>query len=122
MILPVTGAMLGCAVGDAIGLPYEGLTKQRGVRLLGAPDHHRFVFGRGMVSDDTEHTCLVAQALCEAPTDPDLFARKLAARLRWWLAGLPAGIGLGAIPTRRLRSSEPSWVVASDELESPRNG
>ena len=80
MTLPITGALLGCAVGDAIGLPYEGLTKQRGVRLLGAPDHYRFVFGRGTVSDDTEHTCLVAQALCESPTDPDLFDRKLGCR------------------------------------------
>ena len=97
MILPISGALLGCAVGDAIGLPYEGLTKQRGVRLLGAPDCHRFVFGRGMLSDDTEHTCMVAQALCEAPNDPDLFARKFSARLRWWLAGLPAGIGLATL-------------------------
>ena len=60
----VAGAILGCAVGDAIGLPYEGLSKRRGVRLLREPDRHRFISGRGMVSDDTEHTCMVAQALC----------------------------------------------------------
>ena len=65
----VLGALLGCAVGDAIGLPYEGLSKRRGIRLLGAPDRHRFLFGRGMVSDDTEHTCMVAMALCQHPAD-----------------------------------------------------
>ena len=62
----VGGAILGCAVGDALGLPYENLSRRRGVRLLGEPDRHRFLFGRGMVSDDTEHTCMVAQALCDA--------------------------------------------------------
>ena len=39
----IAGAILGCAVGDAIGLPYEGLSKRRGVRLLGAPNRHRFL-------------------------------------------------------------------------------
>jgi ADP-ribosylglycohydrolase len=63
------------------------------MRLLGEPNRHRFIFGRGMVSDDTEHTCMVAQALCEHPTDADAFARALARRLRWWLLGVPAGIG-----------------------------
>jgi len=89
----ITGAILGCAVGDAIGLPYEGLSRRRGIRLLGKPDRHRFVIGRGMVSDDTEHTCMVAQALCASPSDPEVFTRQLGRRLRWWLLGLPAGIG-----------------------------
>lgn len=93
----VTGAILGCAVGDAIGLPYEGVSKRRGVRLLGTPDRHRFVWGHGMVSDDTENTCMVAQALCASPTDADLFARDLGRQLRWWLAGVPAGIGLATL-------------------------
>ncbi|HIF05444.1 MAG TPA: ADP-ribosylglycohydrolase family protein [Gemmatimonadetes bacterium] len=55
--------MLGTAVGDSIGLPYEGLSRGRAEKLLGPPDRHRFFFGRGMVSDDTEHTCMVAQSL-----------------------------------------------------------
>jgi len=93
----VAGAILGCAVGDAIGLPYEGLSKRRGVRLLGDPDRMRFLFGRGMVSDDTEHTCMVAQALCECPSDAELFGQNLARRLRWWLLGLPAGIGFATL-------------------------
>ena len=101
----VAGAILGCAVGDAIGLPYEGVSKQRGVRLLGPPDRHRFAWGRGMVSDDTEHTCMVAQALCASPTDADLFARQLGWRLRWWLAGVPAGIG-----SATLRATLKLWI------------
>jgi ADP-ribosylglycohydrolase len=46
-----------------------------------------------MVSDDTEHTCMVAQALIASGSDPEQFGRQLARRLRWWLLGLPAGIG-----------------------------
>ncbi len=57
----------------------------------------RFVFRRGMVSDDTEHTCMVAQSLCESPRDADVFAQCLARRLRWWLLGLPAGIGFATL-------------------------
>jgi ADP-ribosyl-[dinitrogen reductase] hydrolase len=101
----VAGAILGCAVGDALGLPYEALSKHRGVRLLGGPDRHRFVLGRGMVSDDTEHTCLVAESLCDAPADPDLFARRLGRRLRWWLLGVPAGIG-----SATLRATLKLWL------------
>jgi len=93
----VEGAILGCAVGDAIGLPYEGLSKSRGIRLLGAPDRHRFIVGRGMVSDDTEHTCMVAQALCKSPTNPEEFARHLSRQFRWWLLGVPAGIGFATL-------------------------
>ena len=93
----IAGAILGCAVADALGLPYEGLSKRRGARLLGEPERHRFLFGRGMVSDDTEHTCMVAQALSESPSDPELFARRLGWRFRWWLLGLPAGIGFATL-------------------------
>ena len=101
----VRGALLGCAIGDALGLPYESLSKRRGVRLLGEPARHRFVFGRGMVSDDTEHTIMVAQALCAAPDDPERFARELARQLRWWLLGCPAGIGYAT-----LRAILKSWI------------
>lgn len=72
---------------------------------MGPPDRHRFVLRRGMVSDDTEHTCMVAQALCRAPNDPQKFAREFAHRLRWWLVGLPAGIG-----SATLRSTLKLWL------------
>lgn len=89
----IAGCILGTAVGDALGLPYEGLTRRRAARLLGPPDRYRFLFRRGMFSDDTEHTCIVAQALVSAGAEPDRFARALAWRFRWWLLGLPAGLG-----------------------------
>jgi ADP-ribosylglycohydrolase len=54
----------------------------------------RFFFGRGMVSDDTEHTLMVAQALLSHPEDTMAFQRSLAWKFRWWFAGLPGGVGL----------------------------
>lgn len=88
------GCLLGTAVGDALGLPYEGLSPQRARSMLGPPSRHRFFFGRGMVSDDTEHSALSALALIASQRNPELFAKSLACRLRWWLVGLPAGVGL----------------------------
>jgi ADP-ribosyl-[dinitrogen reductase] hydrolase len=58
-----------------------------------------------MMSDDGEHACMVAQCLCEWAGDVNNFQRKLARRLRWWLLGIPAGIG-GAT----LRSILKLWI------------
>ena len=77
----IVGCILGTAVGDALGLPYEGVSRSRVPRLLGSPERHRFLFGRGMVSDDTEHTCLVAQSLISAGNDETFFTRDFARRL-----------------------------------------
>jgi ADP-ribosyl-[dinitrogen reductase] hydrolase len=61
-----------------------------------------------MISDDTEHTWMVAQALLAHPDDPLAFQRCLAGKLRLWLLGLPAGIGLAT-----LRSILKLWVGIS---------
>jgi ADP-ribosylglycohydrolase len=106
----IVGSILGTAVGDAIGLPYEGVSRRRGVRLLGEPTGHHFLFGRGMVSDDTEHTCLVAQALVASGGDPPTFVRHLGRGLRWWLLGLPAGTGRAT-----LRAAVKLWCGFSPE-------
>ena len=64
-----TGLLLGAAVGDALGLPAEGLSPGRKRALFGRGWRHRFALGRGMLSDDTEHTFFVAQALLTHPGD-----------------------------------------------------
>lgn len=92
----ILGCILGTAVGDAIGLPREGLSARRAERMFGAaPLGHRFIFGRGMCSDDTEHTVMVGLALLESKAEPEKFAKAFARRLRWWFARIPAGVGLG---------------------------
>ncbi len=90
----LSACLIGTAIGDSMGLPYEGLSARRRERLFGAAiDRQRLVLGRGMASDDTEHSCMVAQALFASGGDVDKFSRSLAWRLRFWFLGLPAGIG-----------------------------
>lgn len=91
------GVLLGTAVGDSLGLPAEGMSRQRIRARWGGVWRHRFLGGHGMVSDDTEHTLFVAQALLTHPDDPFAFQRCLAWKLRLWLLGLPAGIGLATL-------------------------
>lgn len=91
------GCLLGTAVGDALGLPYEGLSARRAAKLFPNSGRHNLLFGKGMVSDDTEHACFVAQALIRADGDLRTFQWRLARSLRWWLLGLPAGVGFATL-------------------------
>ncbi|MBZ0237261.1 MAG: ADP-ribosylglycohydrolase family protein, partial [Deltaproteobacteria bacterium] len=93
----IAGLLLGTAVGDSLGLPREGLSARRAALLYPGPLRQRFVLGRGMLSDDTEHACLTAQALLVAGGEPRRFARSLGWKLRWWLLGMPAGVGWGTL-------------------------
>jgi ADP-ribosylglycohydrolase len=100
-----TGLLLGTAAGDSLGLPREGLRRHRAARFYRGPLRQRFVFGRGMLSDDTEHASMTAQALLASDDDPSRFARILASKLRWWLLALPPAIGFGT-----LRALLRSWI------------
>jgi ADP-ribosylglycohydrolase len=93
----VVGSLLGTAVGDSLGLPYEGLSRRRQRRLYPQIIGQRLIFGKGLVSDDTEHACMTAQAIIQTAGDAEPFARLLARKLRFWLLGLPVGIGLGTL-------------------------
>jgi ADP-ribosylglycohydrolase len=85
--------LLGTAVGDSLGLPYEGLSPRRAGKLFTNTSKHHFFFGKGMVSDDTEQACFTAQAIIRSNGDVDDFQKQLARSLRWWLLALPAGVG-----------------------------
>ncbi len=87
-------ALLGGALGDSIGLPSEGMNARRIAKLSRGPLRQRLIFGKGMVSDDTEHAVMTMLSLSEADHDSQRFAKRLAGRLRWWFAAIPAGIGL----------------------------
>jgi ADP-ribosyl-[dinitrogen reductase] hydrolase len=100
----IAGCLLGTAVGDALGLPFEGLSARRRARMFRRIDRYYLLpFGRGLCSDDTEHTIMVAQALMEtagyskARHNADQFRSSLACAMRLWLLGLPAGIGMATL-------------------------
>jgi len=104
------GCLLGTAAGDALGLPYEGLSPRRAAKLFPDTSKHHLLFGKGMVSDDTEHACFVAQAMIRADGDVCVFRKNLARSLRWWLLGLPAGVGFAT-----LRSIVKLWFGSSPQ-------
>ena len=91
------GCLLGTAVGDALGLACEGLSAKRQQRMFPNLDGYHLWFGKGLCSDDTEHTCMLAQSLLVSGGAESKFTRDFAWRLRWWFAGLPAGIGLATL-------------------------
>lgn len=98
----IVGCILGTAVGDAMGLVCEGLSRERQMRMFPDIKGYRFLFNKGFTSDDTEHTCLLAQALIETGNyHIDYLERKFVSnfawRLRFWLLGLPAGIGMATL-------------------------
>ncbi len=93
----MVGCLLGTAVGDALGLSVEALSRRRQHRLYPKIEGHRFVFGHGMISDDTEHSCMAAQALIVSAGDPAIFARSFAWKLRWWLLSFPPAIGFATL-------------------------
>ena len=106
------GVLIGTAVGDSLGLPMEGLSSRRQRKLFPPPLRHRLLGRHGMVSDDTEHTFMLAQSLLDAPGSPEAFQRCLARRLRWWLFALPAGVGLA---TLRAITKALAWVFAEPQ-------
>lgn len=93
----IIGCLLGTACGDALGLPYEGLTRGRQKRLFSDVRHYHLLFGWGMVSDDTQHTLMVAQAVVVSKGNEREFCRAFAWQLRRWLLGVPAGVGLATL-------------------------
>lgn len=117
----IVGCLLGRAVGDAIGLPFEGLSREQVARRIGAEPLGHSLFGRrGMVSDDTEHACMTGQALLAAPDSPEAFARSLAWRLRGWLLGLPASVGWGTL--RAVVRLWLGWSTERSGVHSAGNG
>lgn len=93
----IRGLILGTAVGDALGLPAEGFSPETISKLGWSNWKHRLVFGKGMVSDDTEHTLFVCQTLLCHPDNVKRFKASLAWKLRWWLLAIPTGIGFGTL-------------------------
>ena len=89
----MVGCLVGAAVGDSLLLPSEGLSRKAVAKNFSGPLRQRLLFGRGMISDDTEHAFLTAQSLLSGGADPQRFAQQLARRLRWWLLALPGGCG-----------------------------
>lgn len=89
----ISGCLLGTAVGDALGLAYEGLSARVIKKIFKRNDRYAFLFGKGIVSDDTEHACITAQAFLKSSNNVEFFTKSMGWSLRFWLLGIPVGIG-----------------------------
>lgn len=114
----IAGLIFGTAVGDSIGLPAEGFSADKIKNLSWQDWRHRFFMNKGMLSDDTEHTVMVSQALI-ATHDLIDFTKVLKHKFRWWLLGLPPAIGFGT-----LRAILKMWIFPwmSTGVNSAGNG
>jgi ADP-ribosylglycohydrolase len=92
-----SGLLLGTALGDALGLPFEGASAaviaRRGARF----ETFALLGGRGFVSDDTEQTALLARCIAQHPEDLDAARRAWRASMLAWFVRLPWGIGFGTL-------------------------
>jgi ADP-ribosyl-[dinitrogen reductase] hydrolase len=91
------GVPLGTAIGDALGLPMEGMLATTIARRYPQIDRFFLVGRTGFVSDDTEQSALVAQSLARHPREQDRFVRAFQRSLLGWFLRLPWGIGLGTL-------------------------
>ncbi|MDQ7040718.1 MAG: ADP-ribosylglycohydrolase family protein [Rhodothermus sp.] len=126
------GALLGTAVGDALGMPVEGLshtnvrTYYKGIKQY-EPDRHRRDLAAGQWTDDTQFTFALTEALTEwlRTTDqPDRSDTTLTKRLAdAYVALLPRARRWGATSRtaiERLTQGIP-WTEAGDATH-PSNG
>lgn len=93
----LAGTLLGTALGDALGLPAEGMSARAVARRFGRLDRFRLLGSTGFVSDDTEQSALVAQAIARHPDDLDLCVRAFRRSLLGWFGRLPWGVGRATI-------------------------
>ena len=116
----VRAALLGTAVGDALGLPFEGLSASEVLRHGGRLDRFMLAGRTGFVSDDTEQSALVLQSVLAARGD----VREATRRFRWALLGfflrLPFGIGLATLRAPAQRRNSASFSLTAQHTSARR--
>ena len=85
--------LIATAMGDSLGLAFENMSKRRVRQRAKGPVGQRFLFGKGMISDDTEHALLTARSLMDAQGNAAVFEQALSKRLKRWLIALAPGVG-----------------------------
>ena len=93
----IYGSIIGTALGDSIGLPFEALSRKKIAKKRPTFEKQSLFFGKGMFSDDTEQTLSVAQSLIESYDDEVLFQKLMKKRLQLWFLAVPAGIGFATM-------------------------
>lgn len=111
----LVGVLLGTALGDALGLPAEGMNAKQIARRWGRQDRFRLLGQTGFVSDDTEQAALLSECLIRSHEDPTDCARYFRRALLGWVARLPFGVGLATLRAggRIALGRNPSGVMSA---------
>ncbi|MCK5707834.1 MAG: ADP-ribosylglycohydrolase family protein [Candidatus Aureabacteria bacterium] len=91
------GVLLGTAIGDALGLPFEGLSSNIIKKKFKDKETFYFFGNKGVVSDDTELSALLAQSLLKSNDDLSKLVKYFKRSLLGWFLRLPWGIGYGTL-------------------------
>lgn len=109
------GCLAGVAIGDALGMPVEGMSKSEIGQLYGFL--REMVDGArpaGNITDDTSQTLALAESIAElGEFKPD----DAIGRLLYWYRTDPFGIGLHTFRVMRLIDKGMDWRKAVEEVE-----
>lgn len=76
------GMLVGTAIGEALALPRNGLSRCNGLRLFGRPPlNFRFAPGVAVPDEQTHAMIITVQAILESRADHRLFAKSLRKRI-----------------------------------------
>ena len=100
----IHGLMMGVAIGDALGLPREGLKRRVALKMFGRPvTSFQLLPAVGIYSDDTQLMLMAAQAMLRSRSEWRSFRRSFLRRLAWYPLSIPVGAGRATL-TAALRS------------------
>jgi len=125
-----TGALMGCAVGDALGAPLEGRSREHIATLDGITDGYRpFVrkaktagprYPLGQYTDDTQLTLAVVRSLlASGRVDGAAVAREF---VKLWESGEIVGAGPVAVRAVKRLMEGIRWQDAALASDPPLNG
>lgn len=89
----ISGILFGTAIGDALGLMAEGMSAEKIARRFGRLEKYCVLGDIGFVTDDTEQTALVADALARFPNDCERFTKLFRSHVATWFCTMPPGVG-----------------------------
>ncbi len=94
----IHGLMMGVAIGDALGLPREGLNRRVALRMFGRPTlSFQLLPAVGIYSNDTQLMLMAAQATLRSRSEWRPFRRSFLRRLAWYPFSIPVGAGKATI-------------------------
>ncbi len=87
----ILGLIAGVAIGDALGYPYIGVSRQETVRLLGKqPLQYQLLPKPTICTEYTQLTLMAAQAVLRSRSSCRAFCQVFLHRLAWYPFSLPA--------------------------------